>query len=234
MPDVNLNLPIIGQDDSTEEPKVLQALTDLQDAVNSLDVENLSTDAAATLGVGATGRGKSIIATEESRTNTAYGTLATPDSVTVTMPTDGLIFVACQAMWKESVSGGAKAAIFLGANQLKGASIQFGGLAPTPVVQAAEGVQATNTAGSPATNLYRYFSSSPIGLVRGTAGTSDLDYTGDVTTGQAVFSTTTSGGSGVAVIFAAAGSYAVSLQYAATSGSVTVKNRKLWVWTMGF
>ena len=36
------------------------------------------------------------------------------------------------------------------------------------------------------------------------------------------------------MVFAAAGTYDISVQFKASSGSVTVKNRKLWVWTMGF
>lgn len=78
---------------------------------------------AAKLGLSQTGdvrRGKSIIATEESRTNTSYGLLATPDRVqSVVLPTDGLLRVTFSALWKEASLGAARAAIFVGGSQLK-------------------------------------------------------------------------------------------------------------------
>lgn len=39
---------------------------------------------------------------------------------------------------------------------------------------------------------------------------------------------------GFVVLFAAAGTYDVSVQFKSSSGTVTAKERKLWVWTMGF
>jgi hypothetical protein len=50
------------------------------------DIANLATAVDTKLG----SAGKSIIATEETRTNVAYGTLTTPDVVTgIVLPTDG-------------------------------------------------------------------------------------------------------------------------------------------------
>src|ERR1044072_980378 len=64
-------------------------------------------------------RGKSIISTTESRTNTAYGLLTTPDRVqNIVLPTDGLIFILFHATWQQAVASAARAAIFIGANQL--------------------------------------------------------------------------------------------------------------------
>jgi hypothetical protein len=164
-------------------------------------------------------RGKSIIATEESRTNTSYGTLTTPDQVSsVVLPTDGLIAVAFTGMFKSSANAAGSAAIFIGATQL---SYDNGGVAP--------GVQATPTTG---TNVYRHLASTPIGLEMSSAG---LTWTGDVTTGQAISASTSVGTpGGPCYVFAAAGTYTVSVQFKATSGSVTAKERKLWVWTIGF
>jgi hypothetical protein len=64
-------------------------------------------------------RGKSIITGPESRSNVAYGKLATPDQVTVTLATDGLLKILYQATWQESIAGAAGAAIFIGSNQLQ-------------------------------------------------------------------------------------------------------------------
>jgi hypothetical protein len=82
--------------------------------------------------------GKSIIATSEARTNTAYGLLTTPDRVTgVVLPTSGLIAVAYQATWQESVATAGRAAVFLASTQLKRNVAGSG-----PVVQEAFGASA--------------------------------------------------------------------------------------------
>lgn len=161
--------------------------------------------------------GATNITTEEARTNVAYGTLTTPDQVTgIVMPTDGLICVAFQAMWKESVVGAARAAIFIGTNQLKLASNS----AAAPVVQ--------ETAHGAPSSIYKPLTSATFGL-DGSSG-SGTAYTGDVTTGQVLGGTS----SGYVSVFAAAGTYDVSVKFNATSGSVTAKNRVLRVWTKAF
>jgi hypothetical protein len=161
-------------------------------------------------------RGWANIATSEVRTNTAYGLLPTPDQVTeLVLPANGLIAVWYQATWQQSGVGTAQAAIFLGTNQLK-VWVGTGGTVPT--VQNAGGSASSNIN----TPLFTYAG----GL---TAGGNSSNYTGDVTTGQIVGSNTNGG---PCYIFAAAGTYHVSVQFAATSGSVTASNRKLWVWTM--
>jgi hypothetical protein len=169
------------------------------------------------------GRGKSIIATTESRTNAAYGLLTTPDRVqNIVLPTDGLIAVAFTGTWQWTVGGGAaRAAIFVGANQLKATSNAGG----------APGVQ--EIAGSNGVNVDESFTSSPGGLVGQSSQTGGA-YPGDATTGQVVGLQFTTLPGGPCLIFAAAGTYDVSVQFKASSGSVTAKNRKLWVWTVGF
>lgn len=208
---------------------VINGAIDSSNIANAgVSANNLSTALAQFLGitnVANTGRGKAIIATSEARTNTAYGTLTTPDQVTgIVLPTDGLIAIAYQALWQESVNGAASAAIFVGANQLKIQEFS------------APAVQAANVVADAA--LWAPLSSMPSGL-GGAGGTIGAPgWSSDVTTGQLVGSTTATPGNlpsgGPCFIFAAAGTYTISVQFKSTSGSVTVKERKLWCWTMGF
>jgi hypothetical protein len=209
-------LPTLGGDNGVEDPKIRGLLNELQGIVNSnIDLINLSTAATSALDARTTARGKSIIPAVENRASAAYGTLATPDTVTVTLPTSGLIFVAFQGTWLSTVGGAGSAAIFIGANQLK---LSNGGTAP-----------AVNSASThPTPNVTTSLSSISTGL----SATAGSVYTGDVTTGQAIGVVDDYGGP--CTIFAAAGTYAVSIQFKASSGTVSVSDRKLWVWTMGF
>jgi hypothetical protein len=182
-----------------------------------------------------TRRGVSMIATEEARTNTAYGLLATPDRVqNVVLPADGLLFVAYQAMWKESVSGAGRAALCLNGTPVGRANA---GVAAPVTEGGVSGVGPEAATGGVATDTYKPLASHPGGLC-GIASTATA-YTGDLTTGQLVgtrdtIAPTDQDKLGIATIFAAAGTYDVSVQFKASSGSVTAKDRKLWVWTMGF
>jgi hypothetical protein len=193
-------------------------------AVNALDDANLASALATALGVTQAGnvrRGKSIIATEESRTNVAYGMLTTPDRVSgIVLPTDGLIFVGYHALWKESVDNAARAALFIGSNQLKVAVENGAPTAQEAALNASSGV-----------GFYVPLASAPVGLL-GVAGGALTVNSSLVTTGLAVVDGLANGG--VCAIWAAAGTYDVSVQFKASSGSVTAKDRKLWVWTMGF
>lgn len=208
-------------------------LNRLVDGLNLAVDSGLAELAGLSVDAGTVRRGKTNIATEESRTNTAYGTLTTPDRVaSVVLPTDGLIGVLYHATWKESVAGAARAAIFLGSNQLQMRE------AAGPTTSAAWTNSGTANVDSPLTSF-------PLGL----AGNPNASGTAaDATTGQVVgtasngtqFETGTPTGlaaqypGGPCYIFAAAGTYTVSVQFKASSGSVTAKNRKLWVWTMAF
>lgn len=196
-------------------------LVDLRTFLNggNLDGVNLTTAAAQALALnvsgGNTARGKSIIATTESRTNVAYGTLPTPDQVSsIVLPANGLIHIGFMAAWQETVSAAARAAIFIGANQLK--SSNSGATAPTVVETSLSG--AVNVDSSLASFTGGLISYAPAGA-----------YTGDVTTGQLVGQTSGFGQSGLCTVFAAAGTYSISVQFKASSGTVTVKQRKLWV-----
>jgi hypothetical protein len=184
----------------------------------ALDATNLAAALKSILGVSDSGvvrRGKSIIATEESRTNAAYGLLTTPDRVSgVELPTDGLLLIAYSALWKNSVAGAGRAAIFLGANQLK---IPASAGTGVPVVQEADGPGAADKYG------LLYSVSHGLWVASGIV---DMSL---VTTGLAMPAT-----SGICVVQAAAGTYDVSVQFKSASGSVSAKSRKLWVWTRGF
>lgn len=189
-----------------------------------------------------TRRGKAIIATEESRTNTGYGLMPTPDQVTVSLPTDGLIFIAYQGMWKSSVAGAGKAAIFIGSNQLRMQSSSVLGVTTTPAVQEV-GLSAASS-----DDKYVPMATTSGGLAL--AHNNAASAVSDVTTGQIVglighvsytpmsnvggTDVISFGIGGPCFVFASAGTYAVSVQHKSTSGSVTVKERKLWVWTVGF
>ena len=233
-------LPSIGAANATEDPKVRSLLSELQGIVNGgIDSTNLAAAAGVTeaqlaavlatrLGLGSSGRGKTNIATTEARANTAYGTLTTPDKVTVTLPTDGLVAVAYQATWQESVVGAARAAIFVGATQLKGARPGQS----APLAQEAQHGSGTTGQDVPL--------ASYAGGLSSISGSVASAYGGDVTTGQVIGGglSTDSGANvntyGPCFVFAAAGTYDITVQYKASSGSVTAKNRKLWAWTLGF
>lgn len=197
---------------------------------------------AAKLGLNESGtvrRGKCIVATQESRTNTAYGKLATPDEVeNVVLETAGFIEIDFLAIWQCSVADAARAAIFIGENQLK---IDRGTV--NPVLQAAW----INTYdGMP--DVPTVLGTSPQGLVSG--GTATVVTSDPVTTGQVLgaapvytgnmeldgnpltFSELFLGGS--VRVEVAAGTYDISVRFKSASGSVTVKNRRLRVWTQAF
>lgn len=201
------------------------AVTEPKLGAAAVNVDKLHANVASMLGVSANGvvaRGKAIIATEESRTNTAFGLLTTPDRVqNIVLGTDGLICVAYQALWKSDVASAGAASIFVGANQVK----MSGNNNTYPLAF-------NNTTGT-TVNTYGALASDPrYGLIGANGATATGSH---VTTGQLVSaSTTTLAHGGVAVIFAAAGTYDVSIQYKASSGTVTAKERKLWVWTLGF
>lgn len=190
-------------------------------------------------------QGKSIIATSESRTNVAYGLLTTPDRVqNVVMPTDGLIAVLYQATWQESVNGAARAAIFIGANQqtinaisgplaVAAATTAAGGGTDHPLVSHPGGL---GSLGSAAASGADVTTGQAVGLVAygGTAVPLGVELGGTVYQGVAPDATHAYLYGGPCYIFAAAGTYDVSVQFKATSGSVTAKNRKLWVWSRYF
>jgi hypothetical protein len=249
MGQISLQIPQAGQFFSTEGAKVATDLTTIQTWANgNVDSSNVANSLAASAAVNTgtqTVKGAVNIATSESRTNIAYGTLTTPDQVTgIVLPSNGLIAVWYQAMWQCSVAvaNTAQAAIFVGSNQLQVQDSITNG----PSAQSAR-------LGSGAANVNQALFSLPIGLASNANASATA---GDITTGQAVgFGATTGGGSagfftgngansgsiaassasgGPCWIFAAAGTYTISVQFKASSGSVTASNRKLWVQALSF
>lgn len=195
------------------------ATADLDDeAVTAAKIAD-GTITPAKLSAGITSAAKSIIAGSESRTNTAYGTLTTPDQAAgIALPSGGLIVVAYQALWSETVQGAARAAIFLGSTQMQATQASNASAAQETVL--GNGTQATSQFVPLATNGYGLGSASNIS-----------SNSGYPATGHAVGAP---GAAAPVLIFADAGTYTVSVRFKATSGTVTAKERRLWAWAMSF
>lgn len=157
------------------------------------------------------------IATSEATTSTSYTTLTTPDAVTAVLPTNGLIAVWYQAIWKNDSANNGRVAVFLNANQCK---IALG--TGAPVVQEGTGPTEVNDDAALATNGINFTTSGGVGAAT------------EVTTGQIV-GTSGNAGSGAIYIFADAGTYDVSIKFKNNAaGTLTVKNRHLWVAAYSF
>ena len=204
--------------------------------VNAVDASQI--DSSLLVQGGLTGnsivrRGKSVVSAAEARTNVAYGKLGTPDQVSnIVLPTDGLIFVLFHALWQESAAMSARAALFLDATQIKTAGFD-----------SASASQETATNASASANKYLPLVSGPGGLqglpisgafaASGNATEALPQIVGGLDPTGLVYPNLPYGG--VTAIAAAAGTYTLSVQFKASGGAtVTVKNRHLHVWTMGF
>lgn len=232
---ISYTIPTAGSTlNSIADPQIATALQTLLTWANgNIDAINLSNALAQSAGVnesGQTVKGVSNIATSQSTSSTSFTALATPDQVTgITLPTNGLIAVWYWATWQESVRGAASADIFLGANEIKS-------VAPGTNTAAANPAVINNSI-----NVNYALSSFPGGLVSGNTATNfgATPYGGDATTGQTVgfnwaATDSTYWPGGPCYLFAAAGTYTVSVQFKASSGSVTASNRKLWVQAVSF
>lgn len=199
----SLPLPEVGENNSSADPRVRALLSQYNELLNS---ENKLPNTSLTGVIG--WYTPKVIATEQTRENVAFGTLTTPDEITsVVVPENGLMVIAYSAIVKSSAEEAGKIAIFIGANQLKSA----GSTVPVAVETATSGT------------AFATLSSSLVGLsVNVSKGTSF------VTTGQTLTASSTTGGL-CYVQRLAAGTYNVSVQYKATSGSVTAKERYLAV-----
>lgn len=199
------------------------ALTNLGNG--SIAAPNLTNVLAQSAGVNESGqvvKGAVNIPTSETRSSSTYGTLTTPDQVSnIVLPANGLIAVWYQADWLQSGSNIAKAAIFLNSNQLRTTD---GG---NPVQEATDPNGTATPSG---------LGSAPKGLVGWDPPGGPI---GTVTTGVSVSSAnptawTPEFGGGPCYIYAAAGTYTVSIQFKVSSGSVTASNRRLWVLALSF
>lgn len=165
-------------------------------------------------------RGKLNIAASESTSATTYAfnNLTTPDRITqIVLPTDGLLIVGYHAIWQNTVASNAKAAVFIGANQIK--RDQGGGA--TAVQEAT---------GNATINIDVPLASSFDGLVGASSASAGA---AEVTTGQILSQAGSTGG--WVEVFLAAGTYDVSVQYKnVAAGTLTAKNRHLWVETRDY
>jgi hypothetical protein len=153
-----------------------------------------------------------VIATEESRESASFGTLTTADEIKeVVVGENGLIEIDYMALVKSSVAGAGRIAFFIGSNQLK---------------RPFEGAPADSETSTVGTSFQT--------IVSGSVSPRTLEFASSyVTTGMALGGTLTVPGGPCKVFGLPAGTYTVSVRYKATSGSVTAKERKLWVTTFG-
>jgi len=230
---IAIQIPTVGNPNSTEDPKIASGLTTIQTVINgNLDSSNLAASVLTSAGInsGTKVKGASIIATTETRTNTAFGTLTTPDQVTgIQLAANGMLAIWYHATWQESSAGHGQAAIFLNAVQLSTYDESFA----SPIAQVAV------TGGVASPNQDMMLATYNGGLCSVQSASAALPYTGDVALGQVLAVTNDNGGfnqrtGGPCYAFATAGSYTVSVQYAASSGSVTAKNRRLYVQALSF
>ena len=135
----------------------------------------------------------------------------------VVLAENGLLLVSAIATIKSSVSEKGRIALFLGSNQLKRDTGEA-----SPIVNE----------GKSAGTAFRPFA---LGLSGFTDSLTSTAFSGHATTGQLLSTPITSSvaGGGLAIIFAAAGTYNISIKYKSSEGSVTAKERKLWVATLG-
>lgn len=204
-------------------------------------IQDLAQDVETRLGYAGARGGKSIVSPEQQTTSASYVFLGTPDRVQgIDLPTDGLIVVAFQGLFKSSVASTGRAAIFLGATQLKARHGRAGAGSSVDVVEA----PTTGIVYSP------LVSAGGAGLATIGSGADTTD--ADVTTGQAVggiventqtlyvasgstgFGPSPGISAGLCYIFAAAGTYDVGVKFKISSGTLSAKGRKLWVWTKEF
>lgn len=174
--------------------------------------------------------GKSVNSGTGNRTNVAYGALSdAADQVAgLVVPANAIIAIGFQAAWFETVAAAARAAIFIGANQLK--YVNGSGSAGVAVQECG-----TQSAGS--VSSATLLGSSSHGLVSEVAAATA--YPGHATTGQVLGAGEGTDGVGIRVgfglchVFVAAGTYTISVQYKASSGTVSAIDRRLWVSVLG-
>lgn len=207
-------------------------------------------DLTARLGYAGAQGGKSVVATAQGRTNTAYGLLGTPDRVSgLVVPADGdWIFILFDALVKTSAGGG-RAAIFLDGtpgggslNQLKVTDLGSPGnpgneaavIASTlyeRVVSDPIGLIASGSAGGATDNLH-VGTGTAIGIAGRNAATIPIAY--EVSGSAQTRNDPNPGVGGICAVQVDAGTYDVSVQYKASSGTITAQQRRLAVWTKEF
>lgn len=179
----------------------------LKEAAETLETKVASLEAAPS---SITWYTPKVIATEQTRESASFGFLTTEDKIpSVVVPENGVLVVGYQALVKSSVSAAGRAAIFIGANQLR-----RGGVA-----------QEENTE---STAFHRMVATAT-GMASFASGPGEAAFG---TTGEVLASSSNLGGP-CFIGSLAAGTYTVGVEYKATSGSVTAKSRTLWVGVLG-
>jgi len=211
-----VTLPRTNQTGTNEWADVEANDNALAEVINGkLDNENIAASAniarskleGGAQGIAGTWYTPTIVATEQTRESATFGTLSTPDEITgVVVPTNGTIRVGFTAVWKSSVAAAGRAAL-----TLNGAAI-----ATVLNVSTAE----ESTVGT----TFHALSTAGLG-----SGTPKI-----LLTGAEVSSLSAVGASWVEIEALTAGTYSLAIQFRATSGSVTVKERKLKAEVHGF
>lgn len=185
---------------------------------------------------------KAMISAEETRTNVAYGLMPTADRCQAVVVTpDSKIEINYFALWK--AAGNARAAIFIGANQIK--------IAETDAAPKTQAAVAYGGVG-----YYHTLTSFQGGLISSDAGMGDesIVATGQIFGAQIAAASVEIGGvlrnasngaygtpnnssipaGGPVEIFVQPGTYDISVQFKCDSGAVSIKNRRLHVRNIGF
>lgn len=192
---ISPDLPVKGEPLGSSDAKLKGSIITLRDALNAvLNAENK----VPILG---TWYSPKIIAAEETRESTSYGTMSTADEITgVVLPANGIIRIRYAAIVKGTVPTAARVGLFLNSTQI------------------GNGTESIEVFPNETSFTFITTGGGPAGLVRGVAGS-------------------TFPATGVAMVpidvFAAAGTYSVSARFKASSGSVTAKERKLFVEVLG-
>lgn len=153
-------------------------------------------------------------ATQETITGTSYALATTPDILRdVRVGENGLLFVGFKGLAK--LTANMTCAIFIGSNQLKAG--QNNG---APAV-----LEELNSTSTFFTNIV----TTALGLDSGSSTVSDSS---DVSTGQ-ILGTSALSGAMIPIFGLAAGSYDVSVQWKVGSGTGTIKERRLWAYSIG-
>jgi len=243
-------LPKLDQTGDNEWADVQDNDLALRNVINGqLDNGNLSGAAGITannidpallsqMGVGTGLRGKSVIPTEESKSGASYGMLPTPDRVSgLNIPAAGFIAVHFDAKVKSSVAGAGRVAIYLNETDVRtrgNGQFPQSITAPTRATEPGTFVAVTATsfglvAASRAINV-----GSPDLTTGQTLGEPFIDGFGMRYDLGGTIREVADEATGVCYIKAAAGTYDLSIRYFASSGSISAKERILYVWTEGF
>lgn len=212
-----VTLPRLNQTGANEWSDVEANDVALREVINGgLDNENIAPGAniarskleASAQGVSGTWYSPKVVATEESTASATFTTLTTADEIPgVVLPANGQIRVGWSGLVKTSGIGTGRIALFLGS----GAVSNY--LGTTEYTLGLGGTQ------------FGLIVTTPVVPPEG-GGSGGVFMRGVETNGPLA----TTGVSIPAInIFAAAGTYSVAVKFRATAGTITAKERKLWV-----